>query len=338
MAGHLQEVTASSLGSVEYRTPPSTLRRDEDVSARADSPDPYAPRSGPSSYPYDQPEYEQYQHYPVSSDEYTYQSPSAGHGFASTSTPGDGYGGYSNAYQTATGSSSSGDAFWSNTGSSMNSPISPSSSFSYGRASSVSSHGSSSGYAPTVSTAASSVPSRHDPMSVNHRIAQQQPTRNRCELPCEFLCLTGCVETFQAGDEIAWMDHIEGHLKGRIPTKLKCWFCDTWIFDANNRLSNGDVLDNFHTRMHHIRDHIVEDGYQASHMRPDGGVIRHLRHIISSQEYEDIVDRLNPTTVPPVPGGRHVGRIEEVEEEPYSTHRDKKKDRHESSRKKGSRK
>lgn len=93
--------------------------------------------------------------------------------------------------------------------------------------------------------------------------------------------------------------------------------------------------------MHHIRNHIVEDGYRASHMRADGGLIRHLRHerIISSREYEDILERLNPAAVPRVPGSSRSGQLEMVEEEPYSTYRDKKKkDRHdEPSRKKGSR-
>lgn len=188
-----------------------------DTLSLEDSPDPFAPRSGPSSYPYDQPAYQQYQQYPVSSDEYTYQSPTAGNGFASTSASGDGYGGYPNAYQPGTGSSSSGAASWSNTGSSINTPTSPSSILSYGAASSVGSYASS-----HASTAASSAPPRRDSTSVNDRIMGLQPTQNRYELPCEFLCLTGCSETFQDGDEHAWMEHVEDHLQGNLPTKLKC--------------------------------------------------------------------------------------------------------------------
>ncbi|KAK7748043.1 hypothetical protein SLS53_001295 [Cytospora paraplurivora] len=222
----------------------------------------------------------------------------------------------------------------------MNAPTSPSSVYSYGASSSVGSYASS-----HASTVASSAPPRRDPSSVDDRIMGLRPTQKRYELPCEFLLLTGCRETFQDGEETAWMEHVEGHLQGKFPTKLQCCkikregFCETLNFDARHFC--GDKPENFRRRMEHIREHIVGEGDKAFDMRPDGGLIRHLRHerIISSREYEAIMDRLAPKNVPPVPGGWHVERIEEVEEEPYSTYRDKKKKgRPESSKKKGSRK
>lgn len=115
-------------------------------------------------------------------------------------------------------------------------------------------------------------------------------------------------------------------------------FCDTFTFDAN-RLYGGDKSFNFQMRMDHIRDHIMDDGYSASSMRPDGCLINHLKHekVINSQTYDEILNRLNPTTAPPIPGGRSARTLGQVKEEPASSswdRRQERKDKHESSKKK----
>lgn len=224
----------------------------------------------------------------------------------------------------------------------------------------------SSGYAQSyASTAPSTVPPRYQANSVDHHIAQQPPPRNRYELPCEFRTLTGCTVVFQGGEEREWKEHLVSHLDSKFPTKLRCCeynpllfqtpalfstgrlisvpmpregFCETFTFDANDHYCGGDKFHNFERRMEHIRDHIMDDGHSASNMRPDGGLIRHLRHerIISSQTYDKILQNLNPTTVPSIPGSRSATPLDVVEEPASSsrTRRQERKEKHESSKKK----
>lgn len=72
-------------------------------------------------------------------------------------------------------------------------------------------------------TAQSSVPSaqsRHT--DVNNTIHRQRPPNEVYQLPCEFHNLTGCNTTFSGDDVQSWMDHVEGHLQSKFPTRLIC--------------------------------------------------------------------------------------------------------------------
>ncbi|KAG6358306.1 hypothetical protein INS49_014190 [Diaporthe citri] len=165
-----------------------------------------------------------------------------------------------------------------------------------------------SGWSETYSrgTAASSIPSAHSNRTdVNNTIHRQHPPIERYQLPCEFWNLTGCKRVFAGDDVQGWMDHVEGHLQSKFPTRLRCWFCNEHNFDARET-SKGDVRSNFNMRMHHIRNHITYEGYRPDQMHRDGLLVQHLldRNLIDRRTYESIV---NPTTVPPVPGsqGRH---------------------------------
>lgn len=90
---------------------------------------------------------------------------------------------------------------------------------------------------------------------VHNTIYRQRPSNEEYQLPCEFYNLTGCNTVFSSSDVQNWMNHIEGHLQSKFPTRLRCWFCSEHNFDARET-SNGDVRSNFNLRMHHIRDHI----------------------------------------------------------------------------------
>lgn len=115
-------------------------------------------------------------------------------------------------------------------------------------------------------------------------------------------------------------------------------FCTTFVYDSNDRDCDGDKNYNFDRRMEHIREHIMGDGYSASGMRPDGGLISHLKRerIVNSQTHKEILERVNPTSAPPIPGGRYSRSSEHVEEIASSsrTRRHEKKEKHESSKKK----
>lgn len=152
-------------------------------------------------------------------------------------------------------------------------------------------------------SAASSVPSRqsHD-TDINNTVHQQTPPAQRYQLPCEFAYLTGCDRVFSGDDAQGWMDHIEGHLRGKFPAKLRCWFCSEYYFDAA-QTSNRDSRSNFMMRMEHIRDHIVYDGSRPEQITKDGHIVQHLldHGIIDKHTYDSIV---SPTTIPPIPGDR----------------------------------
>lgn len=150
--------------------------------------------------------------------------------------------------------------------------------------------------------AASSVPSAHAHRTdINNTINRQRPPNERFQLPCEFHNLTGCDRVFTGDDEQGWVDHTEGHLQKKFPTRLRCWFCTDQRFDARET-SGGDVRTNFITRMGHIRDHFVYDGYRREQATKDGYLVQHLldRNIIDKRTYESII---NPTTVSPMRGG-----------------------------------
>lgn len=92
---------------------------------------------------------------------------------------------------------------------------------------------------PSRGTAASSAPSRQSHHTdVNNTIHQQPPPTQRYQLPCEFHNLTGCDRVFPGDDTQGWMDHIEAHLRGKFPSKLRC--CkQTCSADKRSRARSG---------------------------------------------------------------------------------------------------
>lgn len=134
---------------------------------------------------------------------------------------------------------------------------------------------------------------------VNNTIHRQVVANQRYELTCELRNLTGCPIVFPGDDEEGWMDHIESHLKGKFPAKLRCWFCNDHYFDAR-QTANGDVRYNFLLRMQHIRHHIVHEGFRPDQILNDGHVVQHLfdNKLIDRRTYDSI---LAPKTVPPLP-------------------------------------
>lgn len=131
-------------------------------------------------------------------------SSTGGYGYQNGSSGTSNYSGYADGYDTA-----------SVTGNSVTSSSAPSS---YGGASV-------SGQSETYSyrTGASSVPSTHSNRTdVNNTINRQGPPTERYQLPCEFQTLTRCNRVFPGDDEQGWMDHVEEHLQGKFPTKLRC--------------------------------------------------------------------------------------------------------------------
>ncbi|KUI57690.1 hypothetical protein VP1G_05028 [Cytospora mali] len=321
------------------------------------------PRIGQSSSSYTRAGYPSWDLYPSSSEGYTYETP----GYYNT-TPSSAYGGglsgaYDNTTPAATGSrgsssrdnyrggasmasSSYGGAFDGSVTTTPGTMTGVTSSYYadsyaspvYAPSSSAPSTYASSVYAASTtsaSTARSSiVPPMYETNNVNHHIAQQPRAQNRYRLPCEFRDLTSCPMEFDGDEEREWREHHETHLRGSFPAKLKCWFCDPFTFDAGHY--SNDRSYNFEKRMEHIREHIVYDGKRASDMRPDGYLIKHLydERIISPQEYDNILVRLNPTKIPPIPGSRSSGdrpsggrssrQLEQVWEEPASSSRDRR--------------
>lgn len=71
-----------------------------------------------------------------------------------------------------------------------------------------------------ASSAPSRAPSHHT--DVNNTIHRQAAPNQVYELPCELSNLTGCNVVFPGDDEDGWMAHIERHLGGRFPSKLRC--------------------------------------------------------------------------------------------------------------------
>lgn len=72
-------------------------------------------------------------------------------------------------------------------------------------------------------TGASSAPSNlSHHTDVNNTIHRQAVPNQVYELPCELRNLTGCNLVFPGDDEDGWMDHVERHLGGRFPPKLRC--------------------------------------------------------------------------------------------------------------------
>ncbi|KAI1766566.1 hypothetical protein GGR53DRAFT_201074 [Hypoxylon sp. FL1150] len=108
-------------------------------------------------------------------------------------------------------------------------------------------------------------------------------------LPCEFVGLGSCDETFNYDRTEEWIEHIiTQHLREKLPSKAICWYCDDFIFDAK-ATAQGDRRMNFEYRMRHIRGHIAE-GKTANDMRPDLHMLDHLykHHFISQRRYNEV--------------------------------------------------
>ncbi|KAI0205485.1 hypothetical protein F4808DRAFT_234796 [Astrocystis sublimbata] len=157
------------------------------------------------------------------------------------------------------------------------------------------------------------------------------PTGFARNLPCEFMSM-GCDVRFGLDDVDGWIEHvIFDHLKNKLPKKVACWFCDTWTFDYHN--SGKDRRSNFDSRMWHIRDHILVDGFGDHDIRPDHFFMEHLeKHEIVSQQayyytrrYSEIPqgDWIIPHDAVP----REWEQQERGECEYYDPQKDKRKDR-----------
>ncbi|KAI0193506.1 hypothetical protein F4808DRAFT_357538 [Astrocystis sublimbata] len=115
-----------------------------------------------------------------------------------------------------------------------------------------------------------------------HTTGSRFPSRS---LPCEFVSM-GCNKRFELDDVDGWIDHVVfDHLGNKLPKKVACWFCDTLTFDYHN--SGNDRRSNFESRMWHIRDHILVDGFGDHDIRPDHFFMEHLEkhEIVSEQAY-----------------------------------------------------
>ena len=104
------------------------------------------------------------------------------------------------------------------------------------------------------------------------------------ELVCEFGFM-GCQLRFQPSDVEAWIRHSISHFTAfhiRPPPRAICTFCDEsdGVFE-NKR----DLESNWRKRMRHIAGHFARLQPQEQ-LRPDFGVVEHVRKFISVEDYE----------------------------------------------------
>ncbi|KAI1175765.1 hypothetical protein F4777DRAFT_303586 [Nemania sp. FL0916] len=93
-------------------------------------------------------------------------------------------------------------------------------------------------------------------------------------LPCEFVGYTYCPMTFMLDDYYGWINHIINvHLRGLLPERAKCWFCDSRTFKSRGP---EDLQSNFEERMTHIHQHLIS-GLSVHDMRPDFDLTDHLQ-------------------------------------------------------------
>ncbi|OTB04151.1 hypothetical protein M426DRAFT_164088 [Hypoxylon sp. CI-4A] len=118
-------------------------------------------------------------------------------------------------------------------------------------------------------------------------------------LPCEFVGYASCSVAFNYNETDAWVEHIVAdHLQDKLPGKAVCWFCDTYLFDAKASQINDRRM-NFHFRMEHIREHIL-DGMTANDIRPDFYMLEHLnRHNLIPKAVYDYAKQYQEINLPP---------------------------------------
>lgn len=127
-----------------------------------------------------------------------------------------------------------------------------------------------------------------------------QPPLQKVVYPCEFEGYGLCNQTFDIGDEEAWIQHVlTFHLLKQIPQKIICWFCDHRTFVAQTD-EYADLEANFRDRMYHIARHISGDvrvDYRIR-IRPDFFFLDHLeRHQLIPPE--SIAEAKSYSEMPP---------------------------------------
>ncbi|KAI0424315.1 hypothetical protein F5Y09DRAFT_145891 [Xylaria sp. FL1042] len=103
-------------------------------------------------------------------------------------------------------------------------------------------------------------------------------------LPCEFARYDACEQVFSIDSVDDWIEHIvSDHLRGKLPAKSVCWFCDEFIFYS---IRNCDPRTSFIHRMWHIRSHILESR-GSQNIRPDYYLLDHAYRckLISTDVY-----------------------------------------------------
>jgi hypothetical protein len=95
-------------------------------------------------------------------------------------------------------------------------------------------------------------------------------------LPCDLIIVGGCNKSFDINEPNEWMDHLKSHLKGVLPHKTMCWFCDDFIFEVNIADPDRCGDDVLFSRLHHILDHIEADPGVLKTQRPDRYLLRHM--------------------------------------------------------------
>lgn len=86
------------------------------------------------------------------------------------------------------------------------------------------------------SSGASAAPSRVS--GVVMHINRQGPPNQRRELPCELQRL-GCARVFHGDQMVDWIDHVERHLGGCFPPKLKCCKAPLYSLRSTSKSSSG---------------------------------------------------------------------------------------------------
>ncbi|KAI0601885.1 hypothetical protein F4775DRAFT_358528 [Biscogniauxia sp. FL1348] len=147
----------------------------------------------------------------------------------------------------------------------------------------------SSSLASSVSTASSETSMSYSPsvatcLTTPDEVFDDPAPQTDGMLPCEFVGLTSCNAVFQLHDVRTWIEHIIGHLEGKLPSKVHCWYCDGQVFDAQGR---RHLRANFEDRMQHICNHIRTEHRTAHDIRPDYHMLNHLHHyrLIPEEQY-----------------------------------------------------
>lgn len=125
------------------------------------------------------------------------------------------------------------------------------------------------GYPPSTTA----TPSRRGPQPFNEQFQNHNTPSATPRLPCEFDVLTGCRERFLADETSQWIDHVSSHFRGKFPEECWCWYCDDFKFNAE--AMGLDRKLNFHHRLEHIREHLV-DGNRLRTRRRDYPLLKFL--------------------------------------------------------------